>query len=177
LRKKPKELTERDIKNMLLKYHFFESQRYPIGSFANEFVDNQDDTITDTVTGLMWQKRGSGRPLENKDAVKYIKQLNKRRFAGYADWRMPTLEELASLLEKNKKSGAHIDPIFDTQQRRCWGSDKRTELDDGHYGGWMVRFSDGGVRPVKWATYQAVKSGWARPFNDNNYVRAVRSLE
>jgi cell division septum initiation protein DivIVA len=177
LRKKPKELTERDINNMLLKYHFFENQRHPVGSFTNEFVDNQDDTITDRTTGLMWQRRGTLNYLDNRGAKRYIKRLNKDRFAGYSDWRMPTLEELASLLEKNKKSGAHIDPIFDKRQRQCWCSDKRAELEQEHYGGWIVSFSNGSIMPSKTSSDEFVRAGWARPFNDNNYVRAVRSIK
>ena len=174
--KKPGELSEQDIKNMLLKYHFFDNQRHPIGSFANEFVDNQNYTITDRATGLMWQKRGSFNYSDNRGAKRFIKQLNKKRFAGYSDWRMPTLEELASLLEKNNKSGAHIDPIFDRRQKQCWCSDIRAEYDQGHYGGWIVNFYEGSIMPSKTSSDEFMRAGWGRPFNDKNYVRAVRSL-
>jgi hypothetical protein len=66
LRKEPKILSRRDIKNMLLKYHFFDVERNPAGNFANDFIANPDGTIIDKATGLMWQKSGSSKSLTNK---------------------------------------------------------------------------------------------------------------
>jgi hypothetical protein len=168
---------ENKLKEMLVEYNFFDKSRNFNGTFDNDFVDNTDGTVIDRATGLMWQKSGSLNHLDFMGAERYIKRLNKERFAGYSDWRMPTIEELASLLEKNKKSDAHIDPVFDKQQGRYWSSDKRFELDGGHYGGWIVSFSDGIIMPTKSASDRTIRHGWARPWNDNNYVRAVRSVK
>jgi hypothetical protein len=178
LRKKSKELSERNINNMLLKYHFFESQRHLLGSFANEFVDNQNDTITDLATGLMWQKRGSAKPLENRAAKKFIKQLNKGRFAGYSDWRMPTLEEMVSLLAKEKRKGLHLGPVFDRRQLNCWTID-HYYLDSQYYlGAWIVSFEDGTVERAYWWNKKGMPgyTQW-REKNAHNHVKAVRSLK
>ncbi|MCK5420241.1 MAG: DUF1566 domain-containing protein, partial [Desulfobacterales bacterium] len=103
LRKKPTKISnEMKIKNMLEEYGFFDMSKNFFGAFDNDFVDNNDGTITDKATGLMWQKSGSSKFLYNWDAKEYIKQLNRQRFAGHSDWRMPTVEELASLLERRK---------------------------------------------------------------------------
>lgn len=57
------------------------------------FVDNGDGTVTDEITGLMWQKADGGE-MTWEDALTYCENLN---LAGYSDWRLPTIKELASL--------------------------------------------------------------------------------
>ena len=109
LRKEPMEITnEMKIIKMLAKYDFFDNSRNPLGSFVNNLVDNNDGTVTDKTTGLMWQKSGSSARLGNQRANIYIERLNQERFAGYSDWRMPTVEELASLLVKRRTNGVHL---------------------------------------------------------------------
>ena len=175
LRKEPEELSERDIQNIVMKYHFFDVERYPMGDFGNDFIVNADGTITDRSTGLVWQKSGSSKRFLWKEAKRYVKELNDKRFAGHSDWRLPTIEELTSLLKKDEKNGVYIDSVFDKQQRQCWCSDERDEQDYGHFGGWIVSFSDGRIKPAKSAFNNSVY--YSRPFNNNNYVRAVRSLK
>ncbi len=69
------------------------------------YKDNGDGTITDLVTGLMWQKSsdtdGDGQ-LTAKDKLSYKKSLKyakKSKYAGYTDWRIPTIKELYSLID------------------------------------------------------------------------------
>jgi len=177
LRKKPLKITVIKITDMLLEYDFYDRSKNYKGSFVNDFVDNNDGTVTDKATGLMWQKSGSSSSLENRGAKEYIKRLNRKRFAGHSDWRMPTIEELASLIKKAKIKGVHIDPVFDNKQSQSWCSDKRTESDGGHYGGWIVSFSHGGIMPAKLASEKTIRSEGGKQFNHNNYVRAVRSVK
>jgi len=56
---------EMKILKMLVKYDFFDDSRNPLGSFVNDLVDNNDGTVTDKATGLMWQKSGSSARLGN----------------------------------------------------------------------------------------------------------------
>jgi hypothetical protein len=113
LRRKPIEISnEMKIIYMLAEYDFFDRSRNPHGSFRNVFVDNNDDTITDRATGLMWQKSGSSSSTDNGSAKEYVNELNRQRFAGYADWRMPTIEELASLLTRKRANGVYKPSIF-----------------------------------------------------------------
>jgi len=68
----------------------------------------------DFATGLMWQKSGSDNWLTHEKAKTYIQELNYNRFAGYSDWRLPTVDELKSLLTSEKQSnGMYINPIFE----------------------------------------------------------------
>ncbi|MCP4353773.1 MAG: DUF1566 domain-containing protein [Desulfobacterales bacterium] len=155
LRSEPRELSREDIEVMLKKYNFFDWLKNESGNFKNNFTDNYDGTITDSVTGLIWQKSGSEEFALDKTQI-YIDDLNRRKFAGYDDWRLPTLEELASLLENEKVDGLHINPLFDREQRLCWSADKRASG-----GAWDVYFD---VGYVDWCNLKNL-----------GYVRGVRS--
>lgn len=162
LRSRPKTLSVEDVAVMIKKHNFFcktyswtKEYHNETGDFENDFVDNKDGTITDGNTGLMWQKSGSNEYMQYDQAHAYINQINIAEFAGYNDWRLPTLEELASLLEsKPMNKGLYIDPVFDDEQYWCWSSDKRSVG-----GAWGVDFDDG---YVYWNVF-------------NYYVRGVRS--
>ncbi|MEO9944834.1 DUF1566 domain-containing protein [Paraglaciecola sp.] len=77
------------------------------------YTDNQDGTITDNVTGLMWHKDLSDK-LSYKEALDKIQGLE---LAGHTDWRIATLKELYSLIQftgavKGEKA---ITPFIDTK--------------------------------------------------------------
>jgi len=121
----------------------------------NNYHNNNDGTITDRATGLMWQQDGLDDVIYQKDASAYIEKLNKESFAGYTDWRLPTIDELLSLLESERQSNElYINPMFG-EQSWCWSSDIRPGG-----GAWFVLFFDG---DVDWNDL------------DVSYVRAVRS--
>lgn len=72
-----------------------------------------EKTVLDQNTGLLWAKNGNlpGRQFTmqgNDNAGIYLEQLNAGRFAGYADWRIPTRSELTRLIEYAGHAG--IDP-------------------------------------------------------------------
>lgn len=49
-------------------------------------------------TELLWQRRGAGFPLSWQKANEYVDYLNSRNWLGYSSWRLPTIEELFTLL-------------------------------------------------------------------------------
>jgi hypothetical protein len=95
-----------------------------ISDIENNYVNNEDGTVTDRKTGLMWQK--SYEIKENIREVRHqVELLNKNKFAGYSDWRIPTLTEIGSLVER-KPSGklnsgrqSYLDAVFDARPY-CW---------------------------------------------------------
>jgi uncharacterized protein DUF1566 len=60
------------------------------------YTDNQDGTVTDKVTGLMWQQVVSTATFAQAAAVQYCPTLT---IGGHSDWRLPSIIELASLID------------------------------------------------------------------------------
>ncbi|MEJ2739441.1 MAG: DUF1566 domain-containing protein, partial [Dehalococcoidia bacterium] len=64
----------------------------------NLFVDNNDGTITDIATGLMWSRADSGEGMDWEDALAWVRQKNEENYLGYNDWRLPNAKELQTIL-------------------------------------------------------------------------------
>ena len=118
-------------------------------------VRHDGQVVVDHVTGLSWQQSGSPNYMTYTGTEKFIHDLNAKRFVGYEDWRLPTLEEAMSLMEPVMKAGLYIDPVFDYTQKYIWTAD----ADNGRE--WFVNFSYGICDRVV--------------FIHDPYVRAVRS--
>ncbi len=106
---------------------------------AETIGDNK--VVIDHATGLMWHPSGSYEYMKRKEIKKWIRSFNSRGYAGYYDWRVPTVEEAASLLESSEKNGnLYIDTMFDKKQRWIWTGDSCSSG-----GMWRVYFDDGYV--------------------------------
>jgi len=62
---------------------------------APSYRDNGDGTVTDLVTGLMWQQD----PGDKMTYAAAVAGAESFRLAGYNDWRLPTIKELYSLID------------------------------------------------------------------------------
>ncbi|MBD3307438.1 DUF1566 domain-containing protein, partial [candidate division KSB3 bacterium] len=114
----------------------------PLQYIQNQY-ERQGDVVVDHATGLMWQQAGSDE-LGYKEVEQYVEALNRKQFAGYSDWRLPTIPELMSLLEPEKKHGdLYIDPVFDKKQAWCWSADRRTKGERSSESAWLVHFYRG----------------------------------
>ncbi len=62
--------------------------------------EKQELTLTDNVAGLMWTVSGypSGQQFSWNNAFAYIDKMNSEKYAGYRNWRMPSKEELMTLV-------------------------------------------------------------------------------
>lgn len=65
----------------------------------NDFKNNNDGTISDLATGLMWSEDDSKKGLNWKDALAWVKMKNDENFLGYDDWRLPNIKELHSIVD------------------------------------------------------------------------------
>ncbi|MBN2092243.1 DUF1566 domain-containing protein [candidate division KSB1 bacterium] len=129
LRNKKVVLSLDDAKKMLHKHNFFASDWNNNGKgITHQYLPikfQKDLVVIDLATGLMWQQSGSPEYLYWKDVQKWIDDQNQKGYAGYHDWRLPTLEEAMSLMEPTKLNGAlYIDPVFDKTQRWIWTADQ-----------------------------------------------------
>jgi len=119
---------------------------------------NGDIIVIDNSTGLMWHQSGSSKSVKFAIAKQMVGDLNNRRYAGYDNWRLPTVEEAASLLESNKTNDLYIDPVFDSKQLWIWTNDRY-----GSDRAWFVYFRHGCVE------WNCIGFG--------SHVRPVRSMK
>ena len=71
---------------------------------GERFTDNGDGTVTDHEIGLMWSKSDNNGDINWTQAEKWVKYTFPLTLEkNYDNWRLPTLEELQSLVVKNIK--------------------------------------------------------------------------
>ncbi|MFI3210219.1 MAG: DUF1566 domain-containing protein [Peptostreptococcaceae bacterium] len=89
----------------------------------NLFVDNNDETVTDEATGLMWMQNDSGYynagdindgTMNWEDALLYAQEMNEQNFLEYSDWRLPNVKELQSLTDYSKSPVVTGEPAIDS---------------------------------------------------------------
>jgi hypothetical protein len=126
-------------------------------------VDNDDGTVTDIATGLMWQKEGpthqdgSARAMTWEEALTYCEALE---LAQQDDWRLPNINELQSIVDYRAYNPS-VNVVFfpDTLSGSYWSS---TTYDTANGIAWDIHFLAGDIfvsSPSKL---------------ENRYVRAVR---
>lgn len=83
----------------------------------NNFKDNQNGTISDLATGLMWEQADSKQPMSWEAALAWAQQKNSKNYLGYNDWRLPNAKELQSLVDYSRSpqetNSAAINPLFE----------------------------------------------------------------
>jgi len=83
----------------------------PIPPTLGRFVDNQDGTVTDTQTRLMWIKNGWR--LDFFSAATWFEagqKLEDFKHGGHSNWRLPTIEEWKSIIDKKNENPAMVEP-------------------------------------------------------------------
>ena len=117
--------------------------------------------VNDHATGLTWMQAVHEERMNWKEAEAYVAKVNEEQVAGFADWRMPTVEELLSLMESKKKNDYFIASVFHEELLAPWTSDV---VKDAFAGAWFVDFSEG----------KAVDGNRAAGLG---HVRLVRTME
>ena len=74
--------------------------------WAASYIDNGNGTIVDQSSKLMWQQADSYHELKKGmnwyQALEYVDLKNSEKFAGFDDWRLPTLGELKKLYDSSR---------------------------------------------------------------------------
>ena len=129
---------------------------YSLEVTAGDFTDNGNGTVTDNITGLMWQQEDDDVERNWEGAITYCEGLS---LAGHDDWRLPNSNELTSIVDISLWAPAIDETYFPkTNSSLYWSSTTSVSLTS--YA-WYVSFDNGGVR-------DSSKSSSTR------YVRCVR---
>ena len=139
------------------------------------FTDNGDGTITDTSTGLVWDKcsrgqvwnnttppgtcTGAASPHDWAAALAEATAANSASHRGHADWRLPNRTELESLVKIDASAPA-IDGTVFPATATAWYWTSTTYAPNPAYA-WCVYFNNGGTN--------------AYLKTNTNHVRLVRS--
>ena len=127
---------------------FGEDSDYTINPLS--YADNGDGTVTDNVTGLMWQQdwdelwhnwysaTGTYDPINNPGSTDVCGNLT---LAGYSDWRLPDVYELMGIVDYGQVFPA-IDNMFYGYVWSYWSS---TAVTIDNLQAWYVQFGDGPV--------------------------------
>ena len=144
---------------------------------ARSYTDNGNGTVSDNSTGLMWQKCGDGQTgsdcsggsavhlayddgngnLGSADlpAINYCKTLS---LGGHADWRLPSVNELETLVDFGQQNPAINTTYFPNTQSGSYWSSAAYQGNAGY--AWIVYFT----------TAESALTVWMV----RSYVRCVR---
>ncbi len=99
----------------------------PLVFVENAFQKISDTTVIDHATNLVWQQSGSRYPMMWDQAQRYIQLLSESGFGGRQNWRMPTINEILSLVNPKNDDDFCMEPVFSPDQKWLWSSDTRSK--------------------------------------------------
>ena len=149
-----------------MSYYDYDDGYYKKGP-ARDYTINQDGTVTDNVTGLMWAASGVEPGCKNGDRLVWWQSIdwaNSLTFAGYSDWRLPNVIELMSIvLIETTQTAPFVNKtaFYRTRDDSYWSS---TSGRGGSTMAYNVSFKEG-------------FTGYNSASNSYSYVRAVRDVE
>jgi hypothetical protein len=129
---------------------------------------HNDGTVTDTATGLQWQRCSLGQEWDGSTCTGTALRFNwsyalvladRSRVAGYYDWRLANVEELSSIMASDRYNPAINNNIFpNTPSSKYWSS---SPYADSSNSAWYVEF-------------EYARKYFADRSNNDNAVRLVR---
>ncbi len=132
----------------------------------SRFTDNDDGSILDNETGLIWAKEDSWPVAQDwlnfQESLEFVDEMNKKDYLGFHDWRIREREEIEkifmadSTILARSNNEIHLDPLF---------------APGGGNASWCLPFDQ------QAAFYFSYTSGNAQQFDQDysqGYVRLVR---
>lgn len=145
---------------------------FPLSLPSERFVAQDDGAISDTSTDLMWQRcalgqrwngsncEGEPRALSWTEAQQAVAEVNEDGTYFFNDWRVPSIRDLASIIERQcDQPRTNIEVFPTTPADFFWTSSTRTG-EDANTGAYALSFGAEGVEH--------------HPQADEHHVRLVR---
>ncbi len=111
---------------------------------APAFTNNGNGTVTDDITGLVWQRENSNTQRNWSDAVTYCDDMV---LGGDSDWRLPTRRELSRIVDFGQSSPSVNALVFpNTDSADYWTT---TTYVSGVWDAWAVDFTYGEASDVR----------------------------
>jgi len=130
----------------------------PINPNSMNFI-KKGDVVIDKDRKLMWQddKAVINNKMNWQQARKYCKNLN---LAGFSDWRLPTIQELNTIIDLDRYNPAIAKEFKNVKSERYWTNTSYAYNSDA---AWRLNFKDG------------LDNGYNKYNSD--YVRCVRKIK
>ena len=109
-------------------------QYRPLTFVHNDFARIDDRLVTDQASGLRWQIGGLRYGVSLADAHQHIQLLNEQQFDNCTNWRLPTINELLTLLDEDNLADKALPP----DQKWLWSCDLSGKRD-----GWYINLEMG----------------------------------
>lgn len=133
--------TELDSDNAKLVRCVRGSNQLPGADFTIENEGNEEEIVEDSAHNLFWTKSASEEALKWKPAIDYCNNLN---YNGTTGWRLPSINELASILNYSLSQPASTFPSLPSDT--FWSSTSYNESPD--YA-WRINSSNGTIETGK----------------------------
>ena len=123
---------------------------------TSDFIIHNNGTVTHKKTGLMWKVASEGQTWSKgevsgswqlftwEETFARAEEVNKGKTGqkhGYSDWRVPTIKELASIVEYAKYDQAINSAVFPNTPSSSYWSATANAYNSGN--AWEINFSDG----------------------------------
>jgi len=136
------------------------------------FTDNGDQTVTDSLTNLMWTKDASAPTVGTcaggsktwQGALNYVACLNTNSYLGHNDWRLPNRKEIYSLKDFSRYNPSIPagNPFTNVQSSSFWSS---TSYASSPSFAWYVLMWDGFVNGAN-----KISNNYAWPVRGGNVI-------
>ncbi len=90
------------------------------------YTDNGNGTVSDNVTGLIWQKENTTYSIWSEAAA----TCNDLSLAGFSDWRLPTVQELHHTMDYEKTWPVCDTAVFPDCENSFWTSNTSANFND-----------------------------------------------
>ena len=141
-------------------YTDFDDGYYQKGTDRSYTRDDAKEVVIDNTTGLMWQDDAEAKTVSKnrQDAKAYCQALT---LGGYTDWRLPTIRELKSIVDRGRYKPA-TDLVFQNVENYGYWSSTPDASGSGEI--WGINFING---------YTHLEGPWI----STHHIRCVRSVD